>query len=214
MQKKLISQLTALFFCSTAFAQIKITNRDAMHPDSSLLFIGVSNNITVSGPEQEYDLTVKSGTASVSKAEANGFFVMVHNQEPVTLEAVSNKGKKVVYSRQFRSERLRPYEIRIAGSEDTALTIAHIIANPILAVIIPKSQYKHTMSVTGFHLSIISGADTLRMQDREAGNRLTPAQLDLIRKLSKGDKLYFDEVNATSPDSRSIRFPPLTILIR
>ncbi|PZR28472.1 MAG: hypothetical protein DI535_06215 [Citrobacter freundii] len=214
MQKNLLTQLAALLFCGTAFTQIKITNRDAMHPDSSLLFIGATNNIAVSGQEPEYDLTVKSGTASISKAGANSFFVTVHNEHPVTLQAVSNKGRQVVYSRQFKSELLLPYEIRIAGSEDTAITTGHIIANPVLAVIIPKSQYKHFMSVTSFRLSIISGGDTLLAEDRQVGNRLTTAQLEQIRKLSKGDKLYFDEIRATSPDSRSIKFPPLTILIR
>jgi hypothetical protein len=214
MQKKLISQLSALFFCVTACAQIKITNRDAMHPDSSLLFAGITNNIEVTGPSQ-YDLRVKAGIASIARNEANKFYVKVQHEQPVILEAFSSDKKKPVSQSQlFRSELIRPFEIGLAGSEETLLTATYIIANPFLTVIIPKSQLRHHMSVTGFHFATISGTDTLFTENYQPGNRLTPVQLDQIRKLSSGDKLYFFEIRATAPDSRAISFPPLLIQLR
>ena|GEM_PF-7067793 len=215
MQKKLTSQLVALFFCVTACAQIKITNRDALHPDSSLLFIGAENIVTVDGPSADYDLTVKSGTANVSKIEAKMYGVKVYNNQPVILQATStDKSKPGVHTQQFRNDVIRQYEIRVGSAEDTVLTVAHIIANPSLSVIIPGSRFRHNMSVTSFRFAAISGTDTTFSENLTQGSKLNPLQLDQVKRSLRGDKLYFDEIRAATPDSMIYKFHPLTILLK
>ena len=103
--------------------------------------------------------------------------------------------------------------MRLGGIKDSVASIQEILINPFLHLFRENCFYKKQFMITSFRATFI-GYDLDSLNMNATGNLLTQEQVDQIKKLRRGDKIFFNEIYALGPDSRRRKLSPFTIIIK
>ena len=96
--------------------------------------------------------------------------------------------------------------------KDSVASINEILINPFLRLFRENCFYKKQFMITSFRATFI-GYDLDSLNTNAPGNLLTQEQIDQIKKLRRGDKIFFNEIYAVGPDSRRRKLTPFIIII-
>lgn len=212
--KRISLSVALLTSAGVLFAQPVLKNLSSTRSDADVLFIGAENNLVLEGLSDHKDVELTANNATIRKGSNGGFTAMVAAPKPVKIEVYrkGKNGKQLMLTRVFQPEVLSRPEARIGNSTDSSLTVDYISANPVLKVIMPNSQFKHSFVITFFNLTITSKSGELILPS--SSNRLTAEQIAIIKSLSTGDKLSFDEIRTTCASCRNIKLPGYTISVK
>ena len=196
-------------------AQVSISNLSLTDTSQNIFYIGVENVIKISGKQYDpaiHKLAIMGGGGTLLKKEKGVYIVRVQDETHdcnISIR-VNNKG---VSKHHFRVRKIGDIVARYGGLKDSTATVNYLLANPFIYVDIPGSYYKHNINITSFSATFIGG-DFDSLVTVSTGTRLTTQQIEIIKKLKSGNKIYFNNIYAVGPDSRRRKLSPFTIIIK
>jgi len=175
----------------------------------NVFYIGVENpvEISVSGvPESNLRVSISDG--SISKA-AQGYIVKVKKPGKVNISvsAEIDGATKSMGSKEFRVKTVPDPIAKVAGKKE-----GFIAKNVLLTAPGPVAEMENFDFELRFTISSFVVSATLKGgYDEEAkatGTRFNAKQLDLIRQVPAGRKVYIEQIKATGPDGSTRSLPP------
>jgi GldM C-terminal domain len=196
-------------------AQVSIYNHNLTDTTQNFLYIGVENNIIISskGYNEATNLVmISGGGASISKQSANHYIIRASSVTDDCKIWVSEKNGKTVVEKNYKV-RLAPEPVAQLGTlRNTEATISQILTNPFITTSFPDCFLKCPYKVVSFRATFVQDTDSLITLTQ--WNILTNEQIKNTKALVPGDNIYFDNIRANSPDSRTIKLPPFYIKIK
>jgi hypothetical protein len=162
----------------------------------NILYLGVDNpvKVAVSGCKAS-DLKLTATNASISESHGT-FYVRPQTPGKVTL-SVSCQGK-LIRAAEFRV-RMVPYPIaRVGGIKEQTVSLNLLAAQKFLVAELSDFEFDLSFKITQFQMSIT--VNGFNKKFRSDSNMLTNEQLSEIRKLKRGQSVYFDDIKAKGPD--------------
>lgn len=168
------------------------------------------NNIEVKGIENIGNIKCTSTNSAITKEDGNYFLIPKHTGiDTVRLF----KGKTKIFETTFDVKTIGDMEVQIAGTFDTVMSIARIIAVPFVGVKIPKIFYNFRAEVTRFEMTILKKGTT-PIHFAMTGYKITEVAQNEIKTLKQGEKILFEGITAIPNDGYPRRLYPKVILIK
>lgn len=199
-----------LFFFFTSRGQINIINRSLVDSSMNYLYIGIDNNIVVKGNVEEFKMVIVGGGGSITKDGADQYYVRVNSQTDLC-EIQLWESKKIVIKKLYKVRVIKNAAATFAGSRDTTVRKAIILANPFLKIIIRDCYWRHYYRVVSFSTTFVLYGDSITLYT--LGERLSNEQLMNIKLLNVGENIMFDNIKVAGPDSRCSSAPPFWIKV-
>ena len=119
---------------------------------------------------------------------------------------------RIIFERKFKIAEVPSLVATVGHLNDSIATISRLLMNPFLTVEC-LCYLKNDFRVISFEMTVHSAAegDFLLLSSTE---RFTDEQIKTIKDCKSGDKLYFDNIRAISPDNRTRKLPPFIITIK
>jgi GldM C-terminal domain len=193
----------------SASGQSPISNESVTDTSKHIFFLWVDNHIRLN-PDTYSFLTVKGAGSKLVKLDNENYIINVRRIGICTVTIYKNGNR--IFSENYQTDTTQYPIATLDGRSDTISSVNRILVNPGLLVSMPKCFFKHNMSVTSYYAIFIHGEDSISTY--ASGSRFTPEQEQQSRKLITGDKIFFERINARSPDSRTQRLPSFWIKIQ
>jgi len=171
----------------------------------NVFYIGVPNpvEITASGvPADKVKVSISSG--SISKTSDNQFSVQVKQTGTVKISVSAEVDGQIkqLGSREFRVKRV-PDPVAIIGRDETNKRGGRIAKNILTAQPGVKAELENfdfdmTFTVTGFVVSASIRGFVEEARSNSAA--FTPQQLQIMRQVETGRKVYIEDIMAKGPD--------------
>lgn len=176
----------------------------------NVMYIGVENplDISVSGfTDDKVSATIsqgslsKSGTGWVAKVSTAG-------EATVSVSAKDEEGKsKPMGSSKFRVKRVPDPVAKVAGKKEGMIPKNLLAAQTGVVADLENFDFDLKFTIKGFTVSAtIKGFEQVKASP---SNILTGEQKDLINRVDKGQKVYFDEIKAVGPDGSVRSLSPI-----
>jgi gliding motility-associated protein GldM len=178
----------------------------------NVLYLGVDNPITVA-VESAKDANVKVSINNGSiRKYGNGTYVARPSKRGTAKISVS-VGNKLVGAYDFRIKLVPdPVPCIVNLCSSGYATRAQLLAAKGLRAQLPNFDFDLEFKITSFTVSaVISG---MSLDAKSNSSRFTDAQLDIIRQVPRGSKLYFENIHAVGPDGTMRVMPTLSVKIR
>lgn len=196
------------------FGQINIQNISLKHPDSSILYIGEQNYIKISGLDQKDKIEISSSTGSINVSD-DGLISIKVTKANISDTLVLYQNKKAIFKKVFVVRTLPKAIAQLGYVNKEITTVNQILLNTKLYVVLPKCDFKHSLSIMGFELSLFKPNNTLKeLFEYISEGELNLKQIEAIKKLKSGDILLFDNIKATCPDCAVLSLDPIKITIK
>jgi hypothetical protein len=196
MKKGKLFMLLFLIIASVAGAQEQMKNESLIDPNLNIVYIGVQNDIVITGVRNFKHLTLTSSSGSENKSyPRKGRFRMSYQKAGIDTLRLYKKSK-LILEKIYTVDRFGDLKIELGTIKDTTATVAEILANPVLNVVIPNCYYNFGIRVIAFEMSFITdnnGVAKITL-DPTVGNELHDELIEVIKILNKGDKLFFDNI--------------------
>jgi GldM C-terminal domain len=207
---KYIFILISLFFSSVGHGQINIINLSLTDSSLSFLYMWVDNRISVTGSADNYSLAISGGGGTIQKAGKNQYIVRVTSVTDLC-ELTLLKGTKSIFQKPYKVRTISNPIATGGGLNDTTVRVGVLLANPFISVVAPGCYFRLNYRVMSFRATLMQDTDsTITINN---GNIFSTEQIRMIKMLKPGDKIYFDNIRATGPDSRIGTLPPFWIRI-
>jgi hypothetical protein len=207
---KLIAASIFLFLASVCKGQINIINQSLTDSTLNILYIGVDNRIKVTGYNDSYNLTITGGGGSLYKTGKNEY--IVHSSTPTMLcELVILKGTKHIFRKSYEVRTISTPIATTCGLKDTTVKAGDLLVNPFVSVFTPGCYLRLNYRIISFHATFIQDTDSTITISKS--NMFSTEQIQMIKILKPGDKIYFDDLRYIGPnDARNL--PPLPFWIK
>jgi hypothetical protein len=211
---KRLSPILLFLIPTHGFAQISLKNTILKHPDSAILFVGVPNLMEISGLTNAGDIVLKSETGTITKSNDGQYLVYENNTSKSEVLSLY-KGNQKVFSKKY-SIRLIPDPIaRFGFINGTTATVAQLLLNTQLHIVLPGSDFKSRFYVQSFRLLIYNEKKVLiQANETTIGNELPIRHIELIKQLKPGAVLIFERIKVSGPDGMTRSIDDLKITIQ
>jgi gliding motility-associated protein GldM len=186
----------------------------------NVLYQGVDNPVAISVPGiPSENLSVSiSGNNQIKKQSDGTYMVNISNlsstQTEINVSAILNNGeKKAMGGMKFRVKQLPPPQARIAnivgsGKMSSAQLAAQI---GIIAEYGPDVDFNLLWRVTTYKMFVFYRGNPIDLPG--TGNKISDDMKKVIKQLSKGHKVYFEEIKATSSTGVEKSLPTISVEI-
>ena len=196
-------------------AQLSIFNLSLTDSTQNIFYIGVDNIIKISGkqydPVKHHTRIIGGGGTLLKKAK--GVYIVKVQNETDHCQVWLSENNKSVFKQNYVVRRIGEGIVRYGGLKDSNASVNQLLANPFIFVDIPGSYYKPNINITSFAATFI-GSDFDSLVTVSTGARLTTEQIETVKKLRSGNRIYFNNIYALGPDSRRRKLSPFTITIK
>jgi hypothetical protein len=197
-------------------AQVNIFNLSLRDSSKNIFYIGVDNIIKISGKDYNPSkgrVAIAGGGGSIYKTD-NGTYIIKVQVETELCHIFYRENDRLGLKKQFTCKNIEsPLTGRLGGIKDSTASINNILLNPFLHIDIPGSYYNHRFFITNFSAAFI-GQDFDSLKTNAVGNLLSKEQIELIKQLKPGDRIFFHDIYAVGPDSRRRKLTPFSIYIK
>ncbi len=183
----------------------------------NILYSGLKNPISISSPGIPNEQIVPSISKGKITRAANGNWEVEvpSNERTTTISATANvEGKSLpLGSFEFRVKRVPDPIAKIADMTDGAIDKSRLLAS---RAIIPEMI---DFDFEGFHFEIVSyelstyRGTELQRTGTVRGNVFNDAVTNLIKNASRGQRLYFERIQAKGPDGTMRTLNPINLEI-
>lgn len=179
----------------------------------NVFYLGVDNpvDISVAGvPADKVRASITNGSIS---PQAGSYVVRPRTvgNAIVSVEAQVDGKWKNMGNMEFRVKRVPDPVAKVAGMKGGAIDKGRLALQSIIQADMENFDFKLTYQVTEFTLSASVGGFSQDLQSKS--NRITPQMQDLIKGLSKGQKVYFLDIKAIGPDGSPRELLPIVFKI-
>jgi gliding motility-associated protein GldM len=181
----------------------------------NVLYAGLANPISVSVPGISATNVRVSVTNGRLEQSGGGYFVYpdkVGVNSVVTVNAQIDGTVKQIGSMPFRVKRVPNPLATVAGKNEGLITRNELIAEQGVFAEIPDFDFEMKFTVTSFVVSTSKGGFVV---DKPAnGNRFSQEQIDLMKGLNPGSRLYIDNIVAKGEDGTTRNLSTISFKIR
>jgi hypothetical protein len=202
-----------LFINCQVQAQLRVYNTALSHPDTAILFVGISNFLQVEGLGSWADCVVLADGAS-------GTVDAVHKQIHIRCADTGycqisiTRNRKTVFSRRYRVQKIPPLKPVLGVLTDTIMKTQFIIGAPTLRMYRPDCVLKEQAAVLAYSVEIRNAQGGVLLFASAGGNILTEEMRRVISRLQPGSKIIFGQIKYRGAFGCRIQSGSLTIQIR
>ena len=176
----------------------------------NVMYIGVENplDISVSGfTDDKVSATISQGSLSKS---GKGWVAKVSTagEATISVSAKDAEGKaKSMGQSKFRVKRVPDPVAKVAGKKEGMIPKNLLAAQTGVVADLENFDFDLRFTIKGFTVSAtIKGFEQVKASP---SNVLTSEQKELINRVDKGQKVYFDEIKAVGPDGSKRSLSPI-----
>lgn len=147
--------------------------------------------------KNEYLVTTKAGTAGLKSR--------------ITVFAQTESGKRKMGTMDFRIKRIPPPIAKVGGINEGKLNKGLLLAQTGIVAEMEDFDFELEYKVFQFNVSAVKNG--YNIDEASKSNRFTKAQQDLIKGLTRGSKVFINDIKAIGPDKRSKKLGSITITL-
>ena len=178
----------------------------------NVLYIGVENPISISMsgvPSEKMSVNISQGSISKSGSE---WIAKVTSPGTAKITASATiEGRTISGSMDFRVKTVPDPVAKVAGKTGGKIDKGTLTAQMAVLAILDNFEFDMKFSVTEFNVSAQIGQFTQNKPTK--GARITDEQKAILNRLTKGQKVYFDEIKAQGPDGKIRELPAVSFSI-
>jgi len=205
--------LISLLASASLQAQLAIRSPLLTDPSATVVYIGVDNQIEVTGMDSilQYNCSVSGGGSSLAVIAPGKLIIKA--TKPDTLTLIIRRKRKLVFQKYFTVQKLPEGRVTLADSlSNTSLSKETILANPKLKFIFPGCLYKSGMEIISFSMTIDIKDKVIEIPS--PSNMLTEKQLLLVKEADSGALITIDNIRACNYKNKEIRLPFLMFFLK
>lgn len=171
----------------------------------NVFYLGLDNDveISVSGVAAEKVVpTITNG--KITKVSGNKYIVNPQRQGTCIIKVTADMDgtKRDMGFKEFRVKMVPTPVAKVAGLRGGSITKANLLAQTGVIAEMENFEFAVITKVISFKVSAKIGASD--QEQISNSNKFTDAQIDLFNRVSKGSKVYLEDIKASLPDG-SIR---------
>jgi len=180
----------------------------------NVFYAGLENPISVSVPGialSNIRVYISSGSISPGK---EGYIVKndkVGDKPIVTVKAMIDGTEKLIGSTGFRVKRVPDPVASVAGKVEGVISKNELLAQQGVLAKIPDFDFEMNFTVTSFVVSTPKAGYIYDEPTR--GNRFSPKQVDLMKGLNPGGRLYIESIVVKGDDGTTRNLPSISFKI-
>jgi len=168
----------------------------------NVFYLGVDNPVAISVAGVPADKVFPSITNGSIKKVGNSYVVIPKTlgNALVTVDAEIDKKRRNMGFLEFRVKSIPDPIAKVAGRKGGLIDKGQLAAQAIVQADMENFDFDLKFNVTEFKVSATRGG--FQVDEASKSNRFTPAQIELIKSLNRGNKVYIEDVKAVGPDGR------------
>ncbi|MCQ2608226.1 MAG: hypothetical protein MJ197_06020 [Bacteroidales bacterium] len=182
----------------------------------NVFYIGPDNPVEISVPGVPADkISASISNGSISKSSSGGYIVKVTKAGKATVSVVAdiNGKKQSMGSVEFRVKTVPDPVAQVLGMNGGDIDKARLQAAPTVDAKMKDFDFDLSFKVTSFTVSAQVGAYFLSEQVKS--NRISPqVKQNIFSKVSKGSKVYFEDIKAVGPDGKPRNLGVLKFVVK
>ena len=191
--------------------QIEIYNRSLTDSTLNILYSGIENHMRLKGIGNSKNYTVSISTGETLAID-QGRFDVYGRSDSLTILTIKKNDKKI-FQKTYTVRPLKKMVVRVGLIKDSIASKNEVLANPFLNALIPESFWNCKFYITSFSATfIVNRIDSLFTESKYS--TFTKEQIELLKTLSSGDRIYFSEIILGCINCRSSKLPPFTLYIK
>lgn len=206
----------SLYFLLIPFysvGQIQLHNSDLLDTAKHQLYLKEGNHVIVKSAKVFDEIRFTGQDPDHLKPTTITVFIVYPSQLGEASISIYRKGK-MLHSSAFTIESLPDPVVRIGHSLDTFMTVRQIRATPFLNILYPHTNYKGTILIWGFTLTVEYQSGDISNLEPGLSGYLSSQQLNLINRLSPGDRMLFTNIRGGCADGRLVALPSFTVTVK
>ena len=179
----------------------------------NVLYIGVDNplGISVSGaPGESIRASITQGSIAKQGNEWIAKVTTVGNATIAVTATVDGQSKQMG-SMLFRVKTVPDPQAKVAGKIGGKIDKATLVAQVAVLAALDNFEFDMKFDVTSFTVSATIGQFTQTFP--ATGARISDQQKQLLNRLVKGGKVYFEDIKARGPDGKTRELPAIAFTI-
>jgi gliding motility-associated protein GldM len=181
----------------------------------NVLYAGLANPLSISVPgisASNVKVSMTNGRIEQKGSDYVVFPEKVGAESVVSVSAVIDGTQKPIGSTKFRVKRVPNPVATVGGKNEGIIGKSQLLAEQGIYAEIPDFDFEMKFTVTSFVVSSSKGGFVV---DKPAnGNRFTQEQLDLIKGLNPGSRLYIDNIVVKGDDGTTRNLPAISLKIK
>ena len=167
----------------------------------NVFYRGLDNPVEISIPSIQPDqitATVSNGT--IRRVSGSNYVVIPSSTGPANVSVTANIGgvQRNMGSRPFRVNEVPDPVAKVGGRTGGLIGRNLLLAQPGVAADMENFDFDLNYTVTSFNVVHI-GTGGFVNQQASTSNRFTEAQRDIIRNAGRGQRIFIENIQATSP---------------
>jgi gliding motility-associated protein GldM len=183
----------------------------------NVFYIGVDNPVSISAPGiANADLRASISTGTLTRdAGGKDWIVRVPQGQQkaiITVDAMYKGETRKMGSAEFRVRRVPSPNAEIAGQVEGAIDKSTLLAAGAIIPVMKDFEFELYFEVKSFRMTTIIGGDGV--SKRATGNRFSDEMVSMIQSARKGQKFFFENIQAEGPDKIPRSLNPISLEIK
>ncbi len=169
----------------------------------NVFYVGVENPVSISVPGMADELIQPTISVGTLKKNPNGSDWVVEMERGITetvISATANyEGTRInMGSRQFRVKRVPDPIAEIARQKEGTIDKNTLMVASAIIPSMKDFEFDLNFMINSFNMATVINGDWISKSTR--GNRFSSEMLDLIKGSKRGQKFFFENIQASGPD--------------
>ncbi len=183
----------------------------------NVFYIGVDNPVSISVPgiaEANLRPSISVGTLT-RDAGGKEYIVRVPQGQPkavISVDAMYQGETRRMGAAEFRIRRVPSPVAEIAGQVEGAIDKSTLLAAGAIIPVMRDFEFELFFEVKSFRMTTIVGGDGI--SKRGTGNRFSDEMISMIQNARKGQKFFFENIQAEGPDKIPRSLSPISLEIK
>lgn len=182
----------------------------------NVFYIGVDNPVSISVPgiaEANLRPSISVGTLTRDATGKNWIVRVPQGQKTIVSVSADIMGStRSMGSAEFRIRRVPSPNAEIAGQVEGAIDKSTLLAAGAIIPVMRDFEFELFFEVKSFRMTTIVGGDGI--SKRGNGNRFTDEMISMIQGARKGQKFFFENIQAEGPDKIPRSLNPISLEIK
>jgi len=183
----------------------------------NVFYIGVDNPVSISAPgiaEANLSPSISVGTLTRDPG-GKDWIVKVPQGQPktvISVNAMYQGESRPMGSAEFRIRRVPSPVAEIAGQVEGSIDKSTLLAAGAIIPVMRDFEFELFFEVKSFRMTTIVGGDGI--SKRGNGNRLSDEMISMVQSARKGQKFFFENIQAEGPDKIPRSLNPISLEIK
>ena len=183
----------------------------------NVFYIGVDNPVSISVPGiPDANLRANISTGTLKRdPQGDGWMVRVPGGESRAVISVSAEYQDDVRSMgsaEFRVKRVPDPVAQIAGQVEGQVERNTLLAAGAIIPVMKDFEFELYFTVNSFRMATVIGGDWI--SKRGNGNRFSEEMITMVRNARRGQKFFFENIQAEGPDGVPRSLNPISLEIK